>query len=222
MLLPRRVRVIAEFAAKVDDPRFAMHSVRVERAGEKVVAVATDGFRLIGWTGETPPDGDWPVVAGVPAEDGKPESLTLDGEKLAKVAGAHKDGNRMSILDWVKVGTVEGGGAFAASTDLGVPVVATIPEAEGNFPRWREVIPEPPEGAVTLCLGLRLLIDTLKRLQTLSGRPSYRGVQVKLTSTGEGKAVLIAVEEDDGGQAWAVQMPCGDVRDAQVPVKIER
>lgn len=146
----------ARHAVSKDDTRPVLCSIDVSRDGDAVVAVATDGYKLIEVREPTPSEADFPDVnAGSPVEH-----IRVSGPTAAKLKAAMKPNKYVPVLNYGHA-TDEG----VVTTDLAKTVVFKDAEPDGNFPDYKKLVPEAAGARATVLLDPDLLASVLKAFE---------------------------------------------------------
>lgn len=180
MLIRREALAAALVACTDDDSRYFLNSIAIDPDGR---VLATDGhILLIAKDDAVLPDEDFPFVG--PEVDGIRTSLfhgnaagqVLIPAELAKrlIAGTPKKSS-IPVLSCVQIG--QNGSATtvtAASTDLTVPTIVTINQAEtaGKFPNVDRVVPKvgPERPTVRVILSVEVLENLIKATKAANGK----------------------------------------------------
>ena len=150
MQIPRRVLSALTVCADNENSRYALGGLRLERDGDKAIAVATDGRRLmqVEWT---EPDADGIDFGGLDVKPAADSDFARDGAILGirdckEIARTLKPkvraAKRKPGLEFIAMEEASANGTLKmAASDGEATTTRTIKTLEGRFPRWRDVIP---------------------------------------------------------------------------------
>lgn len=183
MLVPTKVLKNIVKAAARDSTRYAINGVLIERDDTGPVAVALDGrWMLVArWTEQ--PWEDHPL--GTKPVDGfsviVPPADLIEASKLPPKR-EHREILKEVVIDEhdpkANVTTVE----FRAHNGDGA-CSRTVPIIEGNFPKWRDVIPDKNGAVIRITVNPKFLADALKAVADMGCDPKSGGVVLEFTSS---------------------------------------
>lgn len=198
-------------AMPTTDVRPTLQGVLVERSGDQLVAVATDGHRLIG----TPlpgaaisEDADWPERTVILPDAAVRVLRTLlpaesSGESYAEAGGT---GDIGEWLTWRVSKT--------AYEITGPTWTLTGPFQPGPYPDWRRVLERVRQKSPTVIVGRELLAQALRRALILAQTVDNRMVRFAMspdglhittkTELGESVETVAAERKEDGLTTCAI------------------
>lgn len=150
------------FAAARENSRYAMNGVLVEREGKKLSVVATDGRRLALAKGTCVPDES--------AADGRHEAI-VPTRALGMLQRLFDDAEQQ-----VRVRIADNTVVFATDT-----AVLSSNLVEGNFPPYRDVIPQDTDTKVTL--NTEVFARAVRRAALLTNEES-KGIRIAFAANG--------------------------------------
>ena len=214
MLIRKSLLLATLPATDHKDTRYYMDAVLMEPTG---AVVATNGSMLISATDRKPmPDADYPEIPTAPFH-GNIEAPVLVSTDIAKrLIAAMPKPNRYGTLDALQAVQVGKNGSDATAvltvTDLQMPVSVTIAKDEDKrFPSYERVFPDSTREAVSIRLGVPVLLALLKSAKAIEATsirfdlPTDRTYHEKGTTTVSG--AIQATYEKDGIECIAVLMP---------------
>lgn len=183
MIIRRETLKAALCAVSGDDSRYFLQAVCVRSDG---AVDATDGHILARVRDCYPSkDEDFPQVAGVGSPFAPPDmkGLILPEATVQKLIGAMPKKSPIDILKCARVGYVDGH-AYAVATDLSVPLVACVDEAQQQrFPKVETMLEDARKWdaaqTVSVCLDGALLA-VLAKMAKETGGTGKRGVTLTM------------------------------------------
>jgi len=204
-MLLNRFSLMARLAASRDESRFNINVLRVESDGR---TVATDGHRL--YTVTPPPDADdaeYPDVGDVPATLDPLADFSMPRDVAERIAKALPKKPRLAILGSARLdvaATNADGKVRVVVTDLDTVTPIEARKVDGDFPDWRQVLPEG-DPVASFTVNGRYLADVAKAAADFSGT---RGCAVRVECFGELSPIRFTAENPETGQTFVgVVMP---------------
>lgn len=204
-------------AMATTDVRPTLQGVLVERSGKQMVAVATDGHRLIG----TPlpgaaisEDADWPERTVILPESAVRVLRTLlpaesSGESYAEDAESAKAGEPGDRGEWLTWRVSK-----TAYEITGPTWTLTGPFQPGPYPDWRRIVESVRQKPATLIVGREPLAQAVRRALILAQAVDNRVVRLATlpdelriatkTELGESVETVAAERKEDGLTACAI------------------
>ncbi len=219
MLIPRQVFNVSKLAAR-ESTRYAINGVNVERVDGQCVATTTDGRRLISvkWSDEDiraefPPD----VGDVAPLDDFQTIVSRSQWDEAGKLIPKRtlKPVLGNCLLDENSAN----GEVTLAATDLDRTRSVKGASVEGNFPKYRDIIPDYDIGRNAVAIGVnpRFLAEVARAVEDTATDDS----PVRLTIPVDPGRPMVIDAQVNGVEATAVLMPCKhpDIdRDTETPV----
>lgn len=198
MLLDKAQLAVCKHTA-AESGRYAFDMVVVEPDG---TCVATDGRQLIAVPPNGAKDEDWPAGIGTPVN---PEKRTFFPPHVFK--DARKALRKSYPRDVLNTAAVTAAGEYAelTTTDLKkVQKAGARVDAELTFPNWRDMIPAPRGGEITVSVNPIMLAQTL---QTLGAMLSDESCAIEMSVAGPQQAVILTANLGGDRKATAVVAP---------------
>jgi len=152
MLIPRRVLSALTVCTDTESSRYALGGIRFERDGDKALAVATDGRRLMSveWN-DASEDVDNIDFGGLDVKpsaesDFQRDGCIIHGKDCKDIARTLKPkvraAKRKPGLEFIAMEEASANGSLKlAASDGEATTTRTVQSIVGRFPKWRDVIP---------------------------------------------------------------------------------
>lgn len=168
------------FTASKDTTRPVLTSIQITKEKDEVVAVATDGYVLSEVREQTPDDTEFPKVGPlVGANEYKLRATTAN-----TISKSIKSNKHLPVLNYGHVGLDS-----ITTTDLEHTQEFTDAKIEGNFPDYKQLIPESSEALATVKVNPAYLAVMAKVFKDESG--------VTIEFHGKDKAVVLRSSENE-------------------------
>ncbi len=204
-MLFNRSAFVVRHAASRDETRYHINGVRFEADG---TLVATDGHRL--YRVETPAEmldpADFPDCGDVTPTEDALEAFTLPLAAANAIVKAIPKNGTLPALRHARLdvaATNANGRARLVTTDLETVAPLEARKLEGDFPNYRQVMPEG-EPVATVAFNAKYLADAAKAVVEFTGNPR---AALKLELFGELSPARITATNADGQTFTAIVMP---------------
>lgn len=213
LLIPPNILKAAALFASTDETRYVLNGVRIEISGKgRVLAVATDGRRLLAINATDECEIQWP-----PDYKGGDVAFTVPMTLIEALPPAVVGVGRLQVTDDGKTVTAKG-----------KRTVTVDSHGEVVYPKWRDVIPSGPEEPMPfLDVNAGLLNAYLKVISLLRGNGSVRITQTAPIIAGtkdEKKKVMgpFLIRSGDSRPEWfGILMPMRGNQVAGTPSWLE-
>jgi len=215
MIIPRPILKAVSRACDTASSRYALGSVLVQRNGDKCMAAATDGRRLVAaeWDRGQNNMNEGPPETVMPTESKTfsrliPQSVVGLVQRLAKPTSS-RNGKGKPRFDNLLISEATNDDSVSVTsrnTDQRDTIVSQA--AVGRFPKVNEIL--HPEGGLptgrTISMDARLLADTL--LAVVEATPSgYEPNRVTIVVPDDKQEMVQIAREHGGVKCTAVIMP---------------
>jgi len=171
----------ARHSVSKDESRPMLNVIDINREGDEVVAVATDGYILTEVRETTLDPAEFPEINGSPSIN----HIRVQGATADKIKVALKPSKTLPILGYANV-TSTG----IVTTNLERSTIFNDRQVEGKFPDYKQLIPEETKAKARVTLNPDKLAAVLK---------AFEGVGAVTLELHDGKfsPVVIRADQDD-------------------------